>query len=142
MRISVRSSICQGSLSQASRFSRASQPYPNRPQQSACSPQEATPSPGEPVNRGRACIVPGCGEEIILFEGPLSVAREEYRVTPMAGDGRRRNLGLLPFRPLVCPLDPPGDPGSPPCGRVPGPGGWRQSLSGFSPGAKDRLTLG
>jgi hypothetical protein len=110
MRISVRSSICQSSRSQASRFSRASQPYPNRPQHSACSPQEATPSPGEPVNRGRSLIVPGCGEEIIHFEGPLSVTREEYRVAPMAGDGWRRNLGPLPFRPLSVPSGPPGLP--------------------------------
>lgn len=43
-------------------------------------------------------IVPGCGEEIIPFRWPLGVTREEYRVTPMAVDGRRRNLGLLPFR--------------------------------------------
>jgi hypothetical protein len=125
------------SLSQTSGFSRASLPDPNRPKP-ACSPQEATPVAGRTGFKGCALIVPGCGEEIIPFEGLLGVTREEYRVAPMANDGRRRNINLLPFRPQ-CALKTPRATRAP-CGAR--TRGWRQSLSRFSPGAQDRLTLG
>lgn len=110
MRISVRSSIMSKQPLPGLSLFKGFAAVPKQARASACSPQEATPSPGEPVNRGRALIGPGCGEEIILFEGPLSVAREEYRVAPMAGDGTAQESWPASLSPPSVPSRPPGRP--------------------------------
>jgi len=109
MRISVRSHVRPGSLSQASRFSRASNPDPNGAETAPLSPGGYLFA-GRTGLRGRTLIVPGCGEERFPFRGVLGVTREEYRVTPVAVDMWRGNINPLPFRPRVCPQDPPAGP--------------------------------
>jgi len=99
MRISVRSPIMSSSPSQASRFSRTSEPYPNVAETAPLSPGGHPFARQAGLRAGASCMVPGCGEERIPFEGPLGVTGEEYRVAPMADDGRRRNINPLPFRP-------------------------------------------
>lgn len=76
-------------------------------------------SPGGDLAAGRAglgghasCMVPGCGEERIPSGGPLGVAGEEYRVTPVArltsGAGI---LTCFPFAPGVSSSPPRPVPG-------------------------------
>jgi len=112
MRISVRSSICQAASPRPLAFQGLRSRTQTGHSKIARSPQEATPSPGEPVAGVALRLVPGCGEEIILFEGPLGVTREEYRVAPMADDGTAQESWPASLSPPMRPLDPPGGPGS------------------------------